>query len=68
VLIKCQNLECEARVVNAIIYFASKPCLNIDGLGNKIVEQLFQEGLVKSVIDLFDLSLEKLLQLEGFKE
>ena len=68
VLIKCQNLECEARVVNAIIYFASKPCLNIDGLGNKIVEQLFQEGLVKSVLDLFDLSLEKLLQLEGFKE
>jgi len=68
VLIKCQNLECEARVVNAIIYFASKPCLNIDGLGNKIVEQLFQEGLVKSVLDLFDLTLEKLLQLEGFKE
>ncbi len=68
VLIKCQNLECEARVVNAIIYFASKPCLNIDGLGNKIVEQLFQEDLVKSVLDLFDLTLEKLLQLEGFKE
>lgn len=68
VLLKCQNLECQARVVNSIIYFASKPCLNIDGLGVKIVEALFVSGLVKSVVDLFDLSLEKLLTLEGFKD
>ncbi len=67
-LIKCQNLECEARVVNAIIYFASKPCLNIDGLGEKIVETLHKEGLVRSVKDLFSLKLEQLLALEGFKE
>ena len=68
VLIKCQNLNCEARVVNSIIYFASKPCLNIDGVGNKIVEQLFSAGIVRSVVDLFDLSMEKLLKLDGFKE
>jgi len=68
VLLKCQNLECAARVVNSIMYFASKPCLNIDGLGVKIVEALFNSGLVKSVVDLFDLTLEKLLELEGFKE
>jgi len=68
VLLKCQNLECDARVVNSIMYFASKPCLNIDGLGVKIVEALFRSGLVKSVVNLFDLSLEKLLELEGFKE
>lgn len=68
VLLKCQNLTCEARIVNSIIYFASKPCLNIDGLGNKIVEVLFTSGLVKSVIDLFALTLDKLLSLEGFKE
>jgi len=68
VLIKCQNLKCEARVVNSIIYFASKPCLNIDGLGIKIVEQLFNTGLVRSVLDLFELDMEKLLRLEGFKE
>ena len=67
-LTKCQNLECSSRVVNSIIYFASKPCLNIDGLGDKIVETLFEEGLIKSVIDLYDLSLEQLLALEGFKE
>ncbi len=68
VLLKCQNLQCDARVVNSIYYFASKPCLNIDGLDDKIVEALYNSGLVKSVIDLFDLRLEKLLALEGFKE
>ena len=67
-LTKCQNLTCSARVVNAIIYFASKPCLNIDGLGDKIVETLYKEGLISSVIDLFSLTLEQLLALEGFKE
>lgn len=68
ILIKCQNLKCEARVVNSIIYFASKPCLNIDGLGERIVESLYQAGLVHSVIDLFGLKMEQLLELEGFKE
>lgn len=67
-LIKCQNLSCEARVVNAIIYFASKQCLNIDGLGEKIVDALYKAGLVHDVIDLYRLSLDDLLALEGFKE
>ncbi len=67
-LIKCQNLSCEARVVNSIIYFASKQCLNIDGLGDKIVEALHNCGLVKEVSDLFTLTMEQLLALEGFKE
>ncbi len=67
-LIKCQNLSCEARVVNSIIYFASKQCLNIDGLGEKIVEALHESGLVREVNDLFGLTMEQLLSLEGFKE
>ena len=67
-LIKCQNLSCEARVVNAIIYFASKQCLGIDGLGDKIVEALYKAGLVHSVIDLYKLTMDDLLALEGFKE
>ena len=68
VLIKCQNLSCESRVVNSILHFASKQCLNINGLGLKIVEVLFKAGLVKNVLDLFDLTLDKLLELDGFKE
>jgi len=67
-LTKCQNLTCSARVVNAIIYFASKPCLNIDGLGDKIVEILYTAGLISNVTDLFSVTLEQLLELEGFKE
>jgi DNA ligase (NAD+) len=66
-LIKCQNLACDARVVNAMIYFASKQCMNIDGLGDKIVEALYHAGLIKRVIDLFALTREQLLALEGFK-
>ncbi len=68
ILLKCQNLLCEARVVNSIIYFASKQCLDIEGLGDKIVKLLYDEGLIKSVIDLFELKKEDLLKLEGFKE
>jgi len=67
-LIKCQNLSCEARVVNSIIYFASKQCLNIDGLGDKIVEALHGAGMVRELSDLFSLTMEQLLSLEGFKE
>ncbi len=68
ILLKCQNLECSARVVNSIKYFASRKCLNIDGLGGKIVEKLYENSLVKSVADLFELDKDELLKLEGFKE
>lgn len=67
-LIKCQNLSCDARVVGAMIHFASKKALNIDGLGDKIIEQLYEQKLVLHVKDLYALSLEQLLRLEGFKE
>lgn len=67
-LIKCQNLSCEARVVGAIIHFASKKALNIDGLGDKIIEQLYEKRLVLHVKDLYRLRLDDLLALEGFKE
>lgn len=66
-LIKCQNLSCDARVVGAIIHFASKKALNIDGLGDKIVEQLYAQKLVLHVKDLYTLNVEQLLALEGFK-
>jgi DNA ligase (NAD+) len=66
-LIKCQNMGCDARVVNSIVYFASKSSLNIDGLGDKIVEALYNAGMVRDVIDLFSLTMEQLLSLEGFK-
>ena len=68
ILIKCQNLDCPSRVVNSIIYFSSKNCLNIDGLGNKIVELLVQKEKIKDVLDLYSLKYEDLDGLESFKE
>ncbi len=67
-LIKCQNLDCPAIVTNSIIYFASKNCMNIDGLGIKIVEQLVREKKIYDILDLYSLQYEDLENLEGFKE
>jgi DNA ligase (NAD+) len=67
-LIKCQNLDCPSIISNSIIYFASKNCMNIDGLGIKIVEQLVKEEKIKDILDLYSLSHEDLVDLEGFKE
>jgi len=68
ILIKCQNLDCPSRVVNSIIYFASKSCMNIDGLGNKIVELLVTKEKIKDVLDLYSLKYADLDGLESFKE
>lgn len=67
-LIKCQNLDCPSIVTNSIIYFASKNCMNIDGLGNKIVELLVNEKKIYDILDLYSLKYEDLQNLEGFKE
>jgi len=67
-LIKCQNLECPDRVVNSIIYFAKKGCMDIDGLGSKIVEQLVKSGKIHDILDLYSLTYDDLADLEGFKE
>ena len=68
ILIKCQNMDCPSRVVNSIIYFASKNCLNIDGLGIKIVELLVRQEKIFDVLDLYKLKYEDLEGLESFKE
>lgn len=66
-LIKCQNLDCPDRVVNSIIHFAKKGCMNIDGLGGKIVEILVKNNLIKNILDLYHLTSDDLVHLEGFK-
>jgi DNA ligase (NAD+) len=67
-LIKCQNLSCDARVKNSLTYFASKKCMNIDGLGEKIVATLVDAKLLHDLEDIYTLTLDQLLALEGFKE
>ena len=65
-LIKCQNLSCPSRVVNTIIYFASKNCLDIEGLGESVAKLLYEHGLVKDVTDIFNLTVEELQTLPLF--
>ena len=58
------GLYCEAQRREAIKHFASRRAMNIDGLGDKLVEQLVDEGLVSHVDDLYTLTIEQLMQLE----
>ncbi len=66
----CVNSECPARIVQSLIHFASKPAMNIDGMGEKIVEYFYELGLLKSIEDIYKLYLKRdqLIQLPGFKE
>lgn len=68
IFIKCQNLNCKARIKESIIHFASKKALNIDGLGEKIIDQLFENKLISNILDLYSLDFNELLKLEGWKE
>ena len=64
----CVNAACPAQLVRNVEHFVSKGAMDITGLGIKIVEQLIAEGLVKDVADLFTLTKEQLLGLEGFAD
>lgn len=66
--IKCQNLSCEARKIESLIHFVSKKALNIDGLGERIIQQLYEQNLIKNLEDIFSLTYEQLFELEGWKE
>ncbi len=62
------QLVCGAQLKGAIEHFASKHALNIEGLGKKTVAQLVDEGLVRSVADLYRLTKDDLVRLEGFAD
>jgi len=59
---------CPAQLKGAVEHFASKPALNIEGLGKKTVSQLVDHGLVRDLSDLYRLSHEQIVGLEGFAE
>jgi DNA ligase (NAD+) len=68
VALRCINPECPAQVRAAIIHFVSRGAMNIEGLGEKVVTQLFAQGLVRGVADLYYLPKEALLALERMGE
>lgn len=66
--IRCINPNCKAQLLRRIEHFASRDAMNIDGLGEAIVEALCSNGLIESPADLYELKEEDLLKLPKFKE
>ena len=64
VALRCINPKCQAQLVEGLIHFVSRQAMNIDGLGNKIIQQLYHHQLIKDVSDIFYLTKEDLLPLE----
>ena len=68
VVARCQNLSCPAQVKRRIEHFVSKNAMDIDGVGEKLIDQLVEKNLVKSVDDLYHLTLDQLSELERMAE
>lgn len=68
VALRCINPKCPAQIREGLIHFVSRNAMNIDGLGEKVITQLFQENLVADVADIYKLNKEQLIQLERMGE
>ena len=68
VALRCINPRCPAQIKEGLIHFASRDAMNISGLGPSIVEKLFAANLVKDVADIYRLTVEDFLLLDGIKE
>lgn len=66
--VRCINPNCKSRSLRNIIHFVSRDAMNIDSLGESIVEQLINEGLIKDCADLYYLKKEDIASLEGLGE
>lgn len=67
VALRCINPRCPAQIKEGLIHFASRDAMNISGLGPSIVEKLFAANLVKDVADIYRLTVEDFLLLDGIK-
>ncbi len=65
---RCPNPDCFPRLAKKIAHFVSKPAMDIEGLGPKVVEQLITSGIIRDIPDLYYIKKEDLLSLEGFAE
>ena len=61
---RCINANCPARLKESILHFASRNVMNIDGMGEALVDQLVDRGIVKSIADIYDLKIEDLMDLD----
>lgn len=68
VALRCINPSCPAQIREGLIHFVSRNAMNIDGLGEKVITQLFREELVHDVADLYKLTADQLTDLERMGE
>lgn len=68
VALRCINPSCPAQIREGLIHFVSRNAMNIDGLGEKVITQLFKEELITDVADLYELTKEQLIELERMGE
>jgi DNA ligase (NAD+) len=68
VAVRCPNPDCPAVAVEALKHFVSRGAMDIEGVGEKLVQRFFELGLVRDAADLYRLREEDLLPLEGFQE
>ncbi|MCO4338652.1 NAD-dependent DNA ligase LigA [Staphylococcus agnetis] len=68
VALRCINPKCQAQLIEGLKHFVSRQAMNIDGLGTKIIEQLYHHHLIKDVADIFYLEKNDLLPLERMGE
>jgi DNA ligase (NAD+) len=61
---RCINTNCPARLKESVLHFAARGVMDIDGMGDVLVDQLVTRGIVKSVADIYGLTLEQLMELE----
>lgn len=61
---RCIGIECPAKLVRNIIHFVSRECMNIDGLGDKIIEQLINKNLISNIADIYFLKFEDIATLK----
>jgi DNA ligase (NAD+) len=65
---RCINTNCPARLKESVLHFAARGVMDIDGMGDVLVDQLVTRGMVKSVADIYDLTLDRLLELDRMGE
>jgi len=68
VVLRCPNPDCPAQIKESLKHFVSKGGMDIDGLGDKIISQLMDKGLVREAADLYDLRFEDLMRLDKIAE
>lgn len=66
--IRCVSPECPAQLMEGIIHFVSRPAMNIDGLGEKVVRQLYDHEAIRTIADLYRLDREELLTFDRMGE